>query len=239
MRRFLVSALTVIILITFACESPKTESDYAKMASKALDNGDQETALNYYKKTLELYPKTENAEKYRDNMREILSELVKNTNSREKKVSYLRELLELNEKKNAVKSLWARFELANLTADKQPEKAEKHFNNIKFSEYDRLARYFIGQQQYQDALSCYKKSEKLYPHNRDIDKVKFMQAYIMGEYLEKPSEAKKKFKKFAHNHPQSELADDAKWMAKNVGKAPNVPIEEKQSGKKSPKDTKE
>ncbi len=208
----------IIVGVFSGCATPKTEDEYFALAREALDKGDRESAFVHYKSVIEFYPQSEKCDDARLEILKILSTLV-NSSEGDIRRAYLQELKDLGgAESDYIESKWANFELAKILEGEDPGKAEQYFGSITFPEYDNIARYLIGEGKYEDALLCYQKAAELYPHNPRIDKVKFMIPYIQGEHLGRIKEARKGFGNFANEFPKSELADDAAWMAENVGK---------------------
>ncbi len=114
----------------------------------------------------------------------------------------------------------------NLHYDRNLEKALELYEKLRtqFPENHSLqdsvafgmAQIFIEQEQYQKALSEYRRVSYLYPKSPNEYKAQFMVGFIQAEHIKNDSAAVRTFRKMLEKHPKSDLSDDADWMIRNI-----------------------
>jgi len=82
---------------------------------------------------------------------------------------------------------------------------------------------------YEELLTKYSDSDRAY-------QAQFMIGYVYEEMLDDHEKAKDAYRKVVENHPDSDLADDARLSMQNVGKPPEEWIQFEETG--SPGETK-
>lgn len=79
-----------------------------------------------------------------------------------------------------------------------------------------MAQIHLEQGRYQQALAEYRRVSFLYPDNPDDYKALFMEGFILAEYIKRDSAAVRALEKMQGKHPNSDLAQQADWMIRNI-----------------------
>ena len=102
-------------------------------------------------------------------------------------------------------------------------------------QYYEKAKEAYSKHQINQALDFYKKIIAEYPDGKRAPESLFMLGFIYANDLKKYDQAKKYYTEFIQKYPKHELADDAQYELKNLGKDLNQLPFLKDSSKTSPK----
>ena len=79
-----------------------------------------------------------------------------------------------------------------------------------------IAKIYIEQERYPQAMSEYRRVSYLYPKSTNDYKAMFMVGFIYSEHLKNDSAAVRAFESMIAKYPKSDLTDDADWMVRNI-----------------------
>lgn len=85
-------------------------------------------------------------------------------------------------------------------------------------QYYEKAKEAYSKEQYNQAIDYFKKILEYYPDGKRAAESLFMLGFINANDLKKYDEAKKYYQEFVDKYPNHELADDAQYEIKTMGK---------------------
>ncbi len=85
-------------------------------------------------------------------------------------------------------------------------------------EYYNKAKEAYSKENYQQAVDYFKKILQYYPDGKRAPESLFMLGFINANDLKKYDQAKKYYQQFIDKYPNHELADDAQYEIKTMGK---------------------
>ncbi len=91
-------------------------------------------------------------------------------------------------------------------------------SKLSEDEYYEKAKDAYSKEQFQKALNYFKDIVKYYPEGKRAPEALFMLGFINANDLKKYDEAKKYYQQFIDKYPNHELADDAEYEIKTMGK---------------------
>ncbi|MBN1756607.1 tetratricopeptide repeat protein [bacterium] len=218
---FVLIILTLVAAVLSSCATKKTEEEYLTLITDLTQGKEFGQAIKYYEELIRFYPQSVKIDEYKGKYLDILVDMsYKGTDDEQEE--YLEKVVEVFPDSEDPRVIYSAFRLAKMEEAEDPDEARVLYQNLKKDGLNELAKYLIGESEFEDALLCYQKIMELFPGGEDEDKSVFMIGYIYGEYLNNIEKAKDYFQIVIDKYPDSELRDDAEWMHENVGK----PLEE-------------
>ncbi|OFX70763.1 MAG: hypothetical protein A2X12_07690 [Bacteroidetes bacterium GWE2_29_8] len=95
----------------------------------------------------------------------------------------------------------------------------------------RKAEITMNTGQHDLSLKTFNEIIQNYPEYKDIDRVYFMKAFLLENYIKDIDKAKEAYNQFILKFPNNELIEDAKISIQNIGKSPEELILEFESKK--------
>lgn len=205
------------LLFIFGCSHQRlSEDEYARRAIDAYRQERLDDAWIYYRMLVQYYPESSKAEQYRSQLTEVLAKLAQQA-PQHLRTGYLNELKLLGCSDTLM--AWLKFQTAMKIED--ATKAKTAFKEITYTEYLLAAQYAINRMRFRDALNAYDKAAEIYPDDPKTYKSLFLAGFVASEYLKDKTRAKQYYTRVVENYPQSDLADDAQWMLKNMDNPPD------------------
>ena len=222
MKRWLLAiGVLGVLLVLCGCSFQRlSEDDYAQKAADAYKQGKLNDACITYRLLLSYYPQSPKIKQYRTMFAEVLLKLVQESPEHLAQ-GYLTELKGLQGTSDTMLA-WLSFSMAMKITDKN--QAALAFNKMGFNELLLAAQYAINRMRFNDALTAYEKIIEIFPNNPMTYKAAFLAGFVASEYLKDKDRAKKLYALVAEKFPESDLADDAKWMLANMDKSPEEQI---------------
>jgi len=216
MRRSLLLVLTVALVFT-SCAKKRTEEEYQNLAREAKSKEDWRSALKYERDLIKYYPKSEKIVEYKKAfLEDLIQAAEKDTSATNKKLLY-DEAIKIGEEVDKTKANLARLRLGEIIEKSDSLKAKEIYSSIPQKELEILAQLELGNQKYESALKCYSILIATYPNDTSAYKWYFMSGFILNEYFKKTAESKEFFKVVFEKYPNTELADDAKFLYDHAG----------------------
>ncbi len=91
-------------------------------------------------------------------------------------------------------------------------------SKLSEEEYYEKAKEAYSKENYSQAMDYFKKIIEYYPEGKRAAESLFMLGFINANDLKKYDEAKKYYQEFIDKYPDHELADDAEYEIKTMGK---------------------
>ncbi len=91
-------------------------------------------------------------------------------------------------------------------------------SKLSEEEYYEKAKEAYSKEQYNKAMDYFKKILEYYPQGKRAAESLFMLGFINANDLKNYDEAKKYYQQFVDKYPDHELADDAQYEIKTMGK---------------------
>ncbi len=207
--------LTLTILLSGCAMYRLSEEEYSERAINSYRQGKYSDAWGYYRLLIAYYPNSSKIDQYREQLCETLLKLSK-TSKEPFKSGYLNEIQILNIGSDTLLA-WLDFQSAMDIDD--PAEAKKVFEEITLEQYLLAAQYSLNRMNFSDAILAYDKALDIHSKNPDCYKAAFLAGFVCQEHLKDNERAEKYYRIVVDNYPNSDLADDAAWTLKNMGKS--------------------
>jgi len=218
MKRNILFLVFLIFTISFfvGCTKERLpEDEYAKLAIKAYKDAKYNDAIGYYKMLFSFYPDSPKKSEYKRGYFDALAKLAE-TSEKPLAKGYMDELKSFSPESDTLLA-WLEFESAEKLADST--ESEKLFKTISFKNYLLAAQYALNRAKYSSSLRAYDKALEVHPSDTMGYKAAFLAGFICSEYLKDTARAKTYYQIVVDKYPNSDLADDAEWSLKNIGKS--------------------
>jgi outer membrane protein assembly factor BamD (BamD/ComL family) len=221
-KKFVLPIIGLLVIALFVgCAKPKTEEEYVALALEAMNANNYKDAIYEYQNLVKYYPESPNTAEYRDKLTNAL--LIAAKTDEKKSDFYIKELLrEAQNITNDTLRNWLYYGVYELKWDKgDTTSANELIAPLEAKDLMLIAQKLVIDRQPQKAIDIYEKILSKFPDYPDKDKITFLIGFSYSEYLKNYNKAVYYFEQVTQKYPQSDLADDAKWMLENMSKSPD------------------
>lgn len=220
MKKLFFTLLLVSFIVFLACEMQKPKEEYLNLIQENKDAGNTEKLIKNYRALIKYYPDAEKIDNYRQRYIDILFDALKDDQLKDP--TYATEIKTLsNSLSNDTTKVWINYRLYSYYKDNnQNEKANELLEPLSQTDYMVIAQKLLAAQKPEQTIEVYKKILDKFPDGEGLDKVHFLIAFTYSENLKDYENAKPYFQNVFEDYPESDLADDAKWMMENMEKSP-------------------
>jgi tetratricopeptide (TPR) repeat protein len=209
-----------LILFTGCSGSRLSEEEYIQKANDSAARGDLDNAISFYESAVKYYPDSENIEKNKERLFNLVNRAAEKYNGTPEGEKYLAKAIVLAGDEGDALRDWLVFKNAMAEAEKNPAKAMEIFSGISIEGYYNLAQVYLSKNDFKGAIEAYEKLLEIYPDDPNNYKPLFMIGFNYSEYLNDHDKARPYFQKVVDDYPNSDLVVSAKFMLENMGKSP-------------------
>lgn len=211
----------ILAVIMFAgCSGSRlSEEEYIQLGNDSSARGDIEDAISFYESAVKYYPESENFEKNKDKLFNLVNRAAEKYSGTPAGEKYMAKAISLAGDEGEALRDWLLFKNAKAEEEKNPAQAMQTYQSISLEGYYNLAQVYLGKNDFKGAIEAYEKLLEIYPGDPGNYKPLFMIGFNYSEYLNDHAKARVYFQRVVDEYPNSDLVVSAEFMLENMGKS--------------------
>jgi tetratricopeptide (TPR) repeat protein len=202
-------------ILFIGCSGSINEVQYAERADEVYKSGLFKEAKLYYKNLLMKFPDSPDVKIYKERLGDVLIKLALSANSEIEAETYIREIEMFELSANDTVISFFKYRRAIQLTDNE---RDIKLSELTYEQFLLAAQYNLNRGKFKEALEIYENLIVRMPNHLNLDKALFLAGFISSEYLKDTQKARGYFQRLVNAFPESDLADDGKWMLENMGK---------------------